>query len=342
MSTRVQRVAERRVVFAPLADAFATLQLAAPIAVLGSVRSAALAAGAFGDGAVHRFEGAQPHNPRAVVDAAVAFVAERRCATVVAIGSSSAIDLGKVVSDRLGLPLAAVPTALGGAEMSRGYGILDADGKSVGRIAAPAPVVVYDASLLATLPQRELGAIGINAWAHCIEAAYARLPHVLGTAAAIEGGRMLPRLLMHAVTKRDHALHYALFEAAHLAGFALDARSMGLHHAICHAVGGITRIPHGVVNAIVLPHAVRANLHLARGPVTAVAKAFDVDDLVSKAQEIAHAYALPPTLARAGAAADVVERALPHVMASPLLDNNPVRPDEETVRSVLRRAYEGA
>lgn len=335
-----QRIAERRIIFAAVDRALRALALPAPIALLGTARSVELISGdAFGGGEVHRFAGARQHNPRATVEEAGALVDARGCRSVVAIGSSAAMDLGKAVSDGRDVVLVLVPTALGGAEMARGYGVLDGDRKAGGRLASPAAIVVYDAALLATLPPRELGSIGINAWAHTIEAAYARTQHVLGTAAAVEAGRRLPRLLKAAGAERNEALHGALFEAAHLAGFALDARSMGLHHAVCHVIGGLTKFPHGINNAIVLPHAVRANAALAPEAVGAVAAAFGIDDLAAEAEAIAAAFALPRTFAELGAPPDLVERTLPRVMEQPLLANNPVLPDEATVERLLRAAY---
>ena len=338
-TTSEQRIAERRICFGPLAESLASARLAGPVALLGTPRSLrAVADAAFGGAEVHRYDGVRLHNPCEVVQEAGAFVDAHRCATVVAIGSSSAIDLGKAVSDGRDVVLALVPTALGGAEMSRGYGVLEGDRKAGGRLASPAAVVIYDAALLASLPPRELGSIGINAWAHAIEAGYARMPHVLGAAAALEAGRRLPQLLRRAALHRDDAFHAELFEVAHLAGFALDTRSMGLHHAVCHVVGGLTRIPHGIVNAIVLPHAVRANVRIAPGAVAAVADAFGIADLAAEAEAIAAAYGLPRRFAELGAPADLVDRALPRVLEQPLLANNPALPDGATVRELLRRA----
>ncbi|HZX69030.1 MAG TPA: iron-containing alcohol dehydrogenase [Candidatus Elarobacter sp.] len=337
-----QSIAVRRILFGPLHEALGALHLNGPIALLGSARSLALVADAsFGGVAAHRFDRVQPHNPRAVVDAADAVVDEHRAQTVVAIGSSSAIDLGKAVADHHDVTLVLIPTALGGAEMSRGYGVLEGDRKAGGRLASPAPVIIYDAALLATLPARELGSIGINGWAHTIEAAYAKTRHELGTAAAIDAGRHFPALLKSAATARTDDVHRALFRAAHLAGFALDTRSMGLHHAVCHVIGGLTQIPHGINNAIVLPHAVRANAALAPDAVAAVAEAFGISDLAAEAEAIAAAYALPKTFAELGAPADLVDRALPRVMEQPLLRNNPAPPDEATVRALLERACRG-
>lgn len=335
-----QHIAGRRIIFGTLGEAWRALALAGPVALLGTPRSlGAIGVNAFANARVYRYAGVRPHNPREVVDEAGTFVDEHRCTTIVAIGSSSAIDLGKAVSDGRDVLLVLAPTALGGAEMSRGYGVVEGDRKGGGRLRAPAPVVVYDATLLASLPPRELGSIGINAWAHTIEAAYARTQHALGTAAAIEAGRTLPGLLLRATTERSAELHRALFEAAHLAGFALDTRSMGLHHAVCHVIGGMTRIPHGIVNAIVLPRAVRTNARLAPQAVRAVADAFGIDDLAAQSEAISAAYALPRTLAELGAPADVPARALPLVMEQPLLRNNPAQPDERSVRDLLAAAY---
>ena len=337
-----QQIAPRRIVFGPAGAALAAIRLDGPVALLGTPRSlAALHDDDFGGAAVHRYAGARPHNPRAVVEEAGAFVEARGCRSVVAIGSSSAIDLGKAVADGRDVVLALVPSALGGAEMSRGYGVLEGDRKTGGRLRAPAPVVIYDAALLASLFARELGSIGINAWAHAIEAAYARTPHALGTAAAIEAGRRLPPLLERAAAQRDDGLHRALFENAHLAGFALDTRSMGLHHAVCHVIGGLTQIPHGIVNAVVLPHAIRANARIAPDAVATVAQAFGIADLAAQAEAIAAAYDLPRTFAELGAPSDLAARALPRVMEHRLLENNPAPPDEATVAELLRRAYAG-
>jgi maleylacetate reductase len=341
MSTVSEQVtAQRRILFGPLRDALELVAPRGPIALLGSPRSLALITDdAFGGAPVHRYAGAAEHNPRATVDEASALVARCGCASIVAIGSSSAIDLGKAAANERDVALVLVPTALGGAEMSRGYGVLEGDRKAGARLRNPAGTVIYDPALLATLPPLQLGSIGINAWAHTIEARYARTEHALGGAAALAAGRELPALLLRAATGRDAALHRALFEAAHLAGFAIDTRSMGLHHTVCHVIGGLTRIPHGIVNAIVLPHAVRANTKLAPAAVAAVAAAFGIADLAAQSEAISAAYDLPRSFAELGVPADLPARALPRVMEQPLLANNPAPPDEATVADLLARAY---
>src|SRR2546427_12765630 len=48
-----------------------------------------------------------------------------------------------------------------------------------------------------------------------------------------------------------------------LAGLVLTRAGMGVHHGLCHVLGGRYNAPHGVLNAIILPHAMRFNLPIA-------------------------------------------------------------------------------
>jgi alcohol dehydrogenase len=50
-----------------------------------------------------------------------------------------------------------------------------------------------------------------------------------------------------------------MLEGAHLAGLSLASVSMGLHHGLCHVLGGTANVPHGIANSIILPHAIRFN-----------------------------------------------------------------------------------
>src|SRR5437879_4472935 len=110
-----QRIAERRIIVGPVDEAMTTLGLRGPVALLGTPRSLGAVDDAAFDGVqVHRYEGVRLHNPRETVDEAGALVDRHGCASIVAIGSSSAIDLGKAVSDSRRVVLALVPTALGG------------------------------------------------------------------------------------------------------------------------------------------------------------------------------------------------------------------------------------
>jgi len=345
MLTFEMRIPAQRVHLGPIGETLRELELDGPVLVLGSERSVrAIDWNGLEERAhVVYFTRSRPHNPQSSVEEARRFARAQAPRAIVAVGSASAIDLGKAISEAVpGAAMVAIPSTLGGAEMSRGYGVLEPEGrKATATMRGAYGDVCYDPELLATLPAQTLGASGLNAWAHTIEAHYARRAHWLGKAAAVSAGRRLPSLLLAAAKRRDTELHRSLFEVAHLAGFALNACSMGLHHATCHALGGLTQIPHGVLNAMVLPHAVRLNARLAPQSVAAVAEAFTMDDLPAEAERVRDAFDLPRTLAELRVPADVLERALEHIAKSPLLLNNPAPVERSDIAGMLRAVYGG-
>src|SRR3989449_7608308 len=72
----------------------------------------------------------------------------------------------------------------------------------------------------------------------------------------------------------DLAHRYNLFEGSMLAGLVLARAGMGVHHGLCHVLGGRDNAPHGLLNAIILPHAMRFNLPVARPAYARLAPLF--------------------------------------------------------------------
>ena len=67
-----------------------------------------------------------------------------------------------------------------------------------------------------------------------------------------------------------------MLTGSYLAGTALSGVAMGLHHGICHVLGGTLGVPHGLANAIILPHAMRYNADVCARELALVAKAMGV------------------------------------------------------------------
>lgn len=344
MTERIS-IAGQKVLAGPLAECFTRMQVGGSVLVLGSPRSLAIAdwAAMLPEAETTLFAGARTHNPIAVVEKAVTKARQVRAQHLMAVGGGSAIDLAKAVAAEEPCPIVAVPTTLGGAEMTRVYGYRREDGvKDGGGGAACLPgTVCYDASLLESLPFGDLAASGMNALAHAIEARYARRRHWFATAAADRAGRALPELLIAAGDRRDADLHARLFEAACLAGFALNGAGMGLHHAVCHVLGGLTGIGHGALNAVVLPAAVSANGQLAPEALAAVSRGFGVPDLPGHLDGLADALALPRSLAALGMDASVLPRAVPLIAQSAHMRNNPAELDHDAIGALLDKAYAG-
>jgi alcohol dehydrogenase class IV len=63
---------------------------------------------------------------------------------------------------------------------------------------------------------------------------------------------------------------------SHLAGFSLASVSMGLHHGLCHVLGGTANVPHGIANSILLPHAIRFNADATASQLLPAAQAMGI------------------------------------------------------------------
>ena len=186
---------------------------------------------------------------------------------IVGVGGGSTIDTAKAASAASDLPLVSVPTTYSGAEWTPFFGVRTPDRRQVGggsgaRLAG----IVYDSELTLDLPRPASGGTALNALAHCVEALYpGELEEARRGAAGID--RWLPAVLEDGsdLEARTH-----LLEAASDAGQALAKHGLYLAHAMAQALGGRYGLPHGAMNAICLPPAMRFNAPVAPWAMTAV------------------------------------------------------------------------
>jgi len=234
-----------------------------------------------------RFHGVRPHAEREGVEAAV----ERAKSAdgLVALGGGSAIDTAKAVSAETGLSLVSIPTTYAGAEWTPYFGIRDAArGTKGGGGGARLAAIVYEPKLTLQLPRGESAGTAMNALAHCAEALYVRNHnedadrHALAGAASIN--RFLPLVLVDG-TELDVRTH--LLEGASEAGAALAGSGLALGHAMAQALGGRYGLPHGALNAICLPPALRFNRQVADDAVRRLGEALETGDPVARVRELA-------------------------------------------------------
>ncbi len=233
------------------------------------------------------FDGVRSHVPAETV--AEASEAAGGCDGIVALGGGSAIDTAKAVSARTGLPVVALPTTYSGAEWTVGFGVRDeARGVKTGGTGARAVAIVYDPELTLSLPREESGGTALNALAHCAEALYVEGRNAEADREALAGAaaisRALPRVLADG---GNRAARRELLEGAMHAGAALAGAGLGLAHAMAQALGGRFALPHGALNAICLPPALRFNAPVAGEPLRRLAGAMERDDAIARAEELA-------------------------------------------------------
>jgi maleylacetate reductase len=193
------------------------------------------------------------------------------------------------VSAQTGLPLVSVPTTYSGAEWTGYFGVRDADRRMRGGgSGANLEGVVYEPKLTLGLPRAESGGTALNALAHCAEALYVRGHNpeaderALRGAATIDGA--LPRVLADG---DDLGARTDLLRGAEAAGRALAGSGLALGHAMAQALGGTYGLPHGAMNALCLPPALRFNEPVAGDAIARLGEALGTDDPAARAEELA-------------------------------------------------------
>ncbi|MFO7573362.1 MAG: iron-containing alcohol dehydrogenase [Gaiellaceae bacterium] len=232
--------------------------------------------------AAARFTGVRRHAPIETVAAATA--AAVAADGLIGLGGGSAIDTAKAVSAAAELPLVAVPTTYAGSEWTPFYGMRDeARRAKAGGGGARTAAIVYEPSLTLDLPRDETVGTALNALAHAAEALYT------GECEDATTGALLIGLHLPAVVADGHDLdaRTGLLEGAMHAGRALSERGLFLGHAMAQALGGRFGLPHGAMNALTLPPALRFNEPVVPEAVAALGAALSTDDPAGRVQELA-------------------------------------------------------
>jgi maleylacetate reductase len=193
---------------------------------------------------------------------------------VVAVGGGSATGLGKILALECKIPLLAIPTTYAGSEMTPIWGRTKNKVKLTGADHSVLPkVVLYQPSLTYTLPQSISVNSGMNAIAHAVESLYSPQLSPLVELAALEGISVMAsglRKLAHNL--EDRSAREELFYGSMLCGFTLGNAKMGIHHKICHTLGGMFNLPHAPMHSAVLPYAVKYNEKFAQKQLSKVAE----------------------------------------------------------------------
>jgi maleylacetate reductase len=283
------------------------------------------------------------HVPVEVAERARLAAAAHDVDLLVSVGGGSTTGLAKAVALTAGLPIVAVPTTYAGSEATPVWGLTEGARKTTGTDPRVLPqAVVYDATLTMSLPVPLSVASGLNALAHCIDSFWAPQADPVNAALAAEGIRALrsglPRIVQEPL---DLAGREDTLYAAYLSAVAFASAGSGLHHKICHVLGGKYNLPHAQTHATVLPYVLAFNgpaapaaaqrIALALGSETALA------GLTSFSRELDAPHALADYGFTSGDIAAAADAILPSVPAS-----NPRPVTAADLRTLLRAAWSGA
>src|SRR2546428_3432756 len=227
---------------------------------------------------VGRFSGARPPVPVEAAEQVANEAHSLNADVLIGLGGGSPIGTAKAAVSRLAggatagdvrWIVAAIPTTYSGSEVTPVFGTTDVvhRRKEVVRNPGIRPrLVLYDPELAIDTPSDLTAGTGINALAHCVEGLYSNDAGDEERAMAIRAATLLVEHLPKAFARPEDLAHrYHLFEASMLAGLVLARARVGVRHRLSPVLGGRYNAPHGVLNAIILPHAMRFNLPVA-GP----------------------------------------------------------------------------
>lgn len=242
------------------------------------------------------FDGAKPNPTVANVEAGLALLRQKRCDCVISLGGGSPHDCAKGIAlvaangghigdyegvDRSAkpqLPLIAINTTAGTAsEMTRFCIITDEERHIkmaiVDRNVTPI-LSVNDPTLMVAKPAGLTAATGMDALTHAVEAYVSTAATPITDACALKAVALIAAHLRHAVVDgQDLHAREQMAYAQFLAGMAFNNASLGYVHAMAHQLGGFYDLPHGVCNAILLPHVEEFNASVAAARLADVARA---------------------------------------------------------------------
>ncbi|MEB4675883.1 L-threonine dehydrogenase [Enterobacteriaceae bacterium G50] len=246
------------------------------------------------------YDGVQPNPTTANVNAGLAILKENNCDCVISLGGGSPHDCAKgialvasnggQISDYEGvdrsakpqLPMIAINTTAGTASEMTRFCIITDETRHIKMAIVDKHVTpilsVNDSSLMTGMPKSLTAATGMDALTHAIEAYVSIAATPITDACALKAITMIAENLSVAVADGANAeAREAMAYAQFLAGMAFNNASLGYVHAMAHQLGGFYDLPHGVCNAVLLPHVQAFNSKVAAARLRDCAQAMNVD-----------------------------------------------------------------
>ena len=310
-----------------------------PNPTVGNVNAGLQALNALGADCVVSLGGGSPHD----------------CAKGIALLASN----GRKIEDYEGLdksakpqlPLIAVNTTAGTASEMTRFTIITDETRHVKMAIVDKHVTpilsVNDPELMEDMPASLTAATGMDALTHAVEAYVSTAHNPITDACALQAIALIARHLPTAVsTPKDKTAREQMAYAQFLAGMAFNNASLGYVHAMAHQLGGFYDLPHGVCNALLLPHVEAFNMRAAADRLAEVGRVLSANNSqlaglgpIEAIQALAAKVGIPPNLRSLG----VKEEDFPTLAENAMKDvcglTNPVQPTREEVIGIFRAAY---
>lgn len=322
--------------------------------------------------AVSIFPGAQPNPTVGNVEAGLAVLRANDCDLVVSLGGGSPHDCAKGIalvaanggsivdyegvdrSEKPQVPLMAINTTAGTASEMTRFCIITDETRQVKMAIVDRHVTpilsVNDPELMLAKPKGLTAATGMDALTHAIEAYVSTAATPITDACALKAIELIALHLRTAVADgTDLVARANMAHAQFLAGMAFNNASLGYVHAMAHQLGGFYDLPHGVCNAVLLPHVQTFNAEVAAGRLRDVAAAMGetvagLDDTAGAAlaiaaiRRLAADIGIPAGLAGLGMKDEDVATLATNALRDACGLTNPRPADQAAIEAIFRAA----
>jgi len=246
------------------------------------------------------FDGTHPNPTVSNVRAGLALLRQHGCDVVISLGGGSPHDCAKGIalcatnggeigdyegvdrSSKPQLPLVAINTTAGTASEMTRFCIITDEVRHIKMAIVDRNVTplmsVNDPELMLAMPKGLTAATGMDALTHAVEAYVSTAATPITDACALKAVQLIAQNLRTAVSHGDDmAARENMAYAEFLAGMAFNNASLGYVHAMAHQLGGFYDLPHGVCNALLLPHVEAFNVKTSAARLRDVAQSMGID-----------------------------------------------------------------
>jgi maleylacetate reductase len=189
------------------------------------------------------------------------------------------------------------------------------------------------------LPKHETATTGMNCLAHCVEALYPAQPNPIARLLALDAIRVLGRSLPGVIEASNAESRAGALYGGFLGGLLVSMVGIGLHHKICHALGGHFDLPHGETNSVILPHVVAFNAPGMPAIISDIENALGARDAVAAIFELADRIGAPSSLRELGLHQSDLRPIAEEVVATGVHNPTPITVDN--IAALLTSAWAG-
>ena len=315
------------------------------------------------------FDGVKPNPTVGNVNAGLEQLKQSQADFVISLGGGSVHDCAKGIalvasnggkiedyeglnqSKKPQMTLIAINTTAGTASEMTRFTIITDETRHVKMAIVDSNVTPFlsinDSELMTGMPADLTAATGMDALTHAIEAYVSTFASPITDACALKAIALVARYLPTAVSTPNNAeareqMAYAQF----LAGMAFNNASLGYVHAMAHQLGGFYDLPHGVCNALLLPHVEAFNMKVASERLNEVGQTLGANnsdlsglDVIAAIKKLADIVGIPKSLEELGVKREdfgtLADNALKDVCGL----TNPIQASKDEIIGIFENAY---